>query len=221
MTEENSPDSDSDTIRPARAAAFATVWVFGFLILRIFAVSGYHWDTAFVVSTTLSLNDGVSLIFGSLMSGQLLTAVLLVIVMPLILFGGLWAPRGHRGVLLLLAALGLMLTVALTFSFRSWWLPPAIALLFAALALTRRLRGDNSLRRAATIAVTSVGWVAPVGLLLVAALVPTPWVPLEQIETTNGPIAGYVLSVDSGYLNILTDQQKFMILISGDVISRE
>lgn len=61
---------------------------------------------------------------------------------------------------------------------------------------------------------------ARVALLLVAALAQTPWVPAEQIETTDGTITGYVLSVDPGYLNVLTDEQEFVILISSDVRSR-
>ncbi|CAN5903075.1 hypothetical protein BH23ACT10_BH23ACT10_12110 [soil metagenome] len=61
---------------------------------------------------------------------------------------------------------------------------------------------------------------ARVALLLVAALAQTPWVPTEQIETTDGTITGYVLSVDPGYLNVLTDEQEFVILISSDVRSR-
>ncbi len=50
----------------------STVWVFAFLILRIFAVSGYSWETAFLVSNTISLNDGLAILFGSLMAGHLL-----------------------------------------------------------------------------------------------------------------------------------------------------
>lgn len=43
--------------------------------------------------------------------------------------------------------------------------------------------------------------------------------PHEVIET--GTIAGHVLSLDPGYLNVLTDDHEFVILISGDVISRK
>lgn len=60
-----------------------------------------------------------------------------------------------------------------------------------------------------------------IAIVLVAAVVQTPWVPQEQIETTDGTITAYVLSVDSGYLNILTEDHKFEILISSDVISRK
>lgn len=73
---------------------------------------------------------------------------------------------------------------------------------------------DRSTRR------LTVGLVAGIAVLLLAAFVQTPWVPLERIETTHGPIAGYVLSVDPGYLNVLTDGRKFVRLNRNDVRSR-
>ncbi|WP_343925212.1 hypothetical protein [Rhodoglobus aureus] len=69
MTESTSSEAESSSRRPARTAAFAAVAVFGFLILRIFAVAAEDWDAAFLVSTALSLDDGVPLVFGSLMAG--------------------------------------------------------------------------------------------------------------------------------------------------------
>ncbi len=122
---------------------------------------------------------------------------------------------------MLLAALGLVLAAVLTVNFRSWWLPVAVAIVFGALALAHRLPTRNRLRHGVSAAVGSVGWLAPASLLLVAALVTTPWVPHERIITTGGTITGYVLSVDPGYLNVLTDQHTFMILVSSDVISRD
>lgn len=220
MTDVDSAESGQSPSRYAHAAAYAAVWGFGFLVLRIFAVSGYNWDTAFAVSTTLRLNDGVSLVFGSLMGGHLLAAMLLTWVLPLLVAASLWGRRGSRPVLMLLAALGLVMLVALTISFHAWWLPPASAAVLGTFALSHRLPPQHRLRRSASAALTSVGWVSGIAVLVVAALVPTPWVPQEQIRTTEGTITGYVLSVDSGYLNVLTDQHKFVILISSDVLSR-
>lgn len=74
MTTADPPQPDKRSSPPVHAAAFAAVWAFGFLVLRACAVSGYHWDTAFAVSTTLGLDDGLALLFGSLMAGHLLTA---------------------------------------------------------------------------------------------------------------------------------------------------
>ncbi len=212
-----SQETDESPRRSTSATAHAAAWVFVFLILRVFAVSGYDWDTAFLVSTTLGLDDGLSLLFGSLMAGRLLTAVLLVGVLPLLIGAYLWGPRAHRPVVMLLATLGLITLVALTVSFGSWWLPLATAAVLGMFALIRR---QPPQRRMWTAAMTRVGSVSAVAVLLVAALVQTPWVPRERIETTDGTVTGYVLSVDSGYLNVLTDDHEFVILVTGDVLSR-
>lgn len=205
----------SGGVAPAAAAAFA------FLILRIFAVSGYNWDTAFVVSTTIGLDDGLSLLFGSLMAGQLLVAVLLVFVLPLLLADLVWGPRGHRPVVVLSSALGLVTLVALTVSFYHWWLPLSTLAALGVLALIRRLPAPHPLRRASVAVMVRAVWVAGVAILLVAALTQTPWVPHEQIQTTDGTITGYVLSVDPGYLNVLTDEHEFVILLTSQVLSRK
>lgn len=210
--------------RPSRfagAAANGAAWGVAFLILRIFAVSGYDWNTAFLVSTTLGLNDGFALVFGSLIAEYTLTAILLVGVLPLLLAGYLWGPREHRSAVLLLSALGVVILVALTSSFSIWWLPTGSVAVFGVIALIHCLPPQRPLRHALTAAMAKVGWVAGVGVLLLAALGQTPWVPHEVIETSDGTVSGYVLSVDSGFLNVLTDDREFTILISGNVLSRE
>ena len=108
-----------------------------------------------------------------------------------------------------------------TISFKIWWLPAATAAVFGVFALTRLLPVKHWLRRMFAVAMTGVGGVAAVAILLVAAFVQTPWVPHEQIVTAHGPISGYVLSVDPGYLNVLTDEHEFLILNSSDVLSRK
>ena len=70
-------------------------------------------------------------------------------------------------------------------------------------------------------AISRAGLVAGAGVLVVAALNQTAWVPHEQIHTTGKTISGYVLSVDPGYLNVLTDEREFVIVLTQDVISRE
>lgn len=219
---------ESDAAEPKKgagrfsdAAAHVAAWGFAFLILRIFAVSGYDWDTAFLVSTTLGLDDGFALVFGSLLAGHLLTELLVVLVLPLLVAAYLWGPKTYRPVVMLLATLTMITLVALTTSFRLWWLPPAAAGVFALIALLRRVPRTHRLWRLATLVLARVGWVTGIAVLLVAAFVRTPWVPHEVIETTEGRVTGYVLSVDSGYLNVLTDDGDFVILISGNVRSRE
>lgn len=224
----DTPNQIADAPRPAAIAhryagtvAPAAAGGFVFLILRIFAVSGYDWDTAFAVSTTLGLSDGLALLFGSLMAGHLLVTYLMIVILPLLLATYVWSPLGRRPVVLLATTLALVTLAALTVSFEIWWLPVAVAAVFGLFALIRMLSAKNALRRAFAKAMSSVGLVSGVALLLVAAFVQTPWVPQEQIETTDGPLTAYVLSVDSGYLNLLTQDHEFVIVNSGDVISRK
>ncbi len=212
---------DEGGSRLTGVAAHATAWAFAFLLLRIFAVSGYDWDTAFAVSTTLGLGDGLALLFGSLMAGQLLVAILLVLVLPLLIAAYVWGPRSHRPVVLLSATVGTVTLLALSVSFAGWWLSVGTAAVFGVLALIRLLPPQHRLRRATSAVMVRASLVTGVGVLVVASLTQTPWVPREDITTTHGVITGYVLSVDSGFLNVLTEEHEFVIVISGDVLRRD
>ncbi|MDO5744561.1 MAG: hypothetical protein Q4P23_08825, partial [Micrococcaceae bacterium] len=220
MKEAEAPDFGENAQRLASAVASPAAWAFIWLILRIFAVSGYDWNTAFAVSTTLSPSDGLALLFGSLMAGHIVVAILLIVVLPLLIATYAWSPRGHRPMVMLATTLGVVTLVALTVSFREWWLPVASAAVFGVFALIHILSPKNPVRRVFMATMSRIGWVSGIAFVLVAAVVQTPWVPQERIETTDGTITAYVLSVDSGYLNILTEDHKFEILISSDVISR-
>lgn len=205
-------------------AAPATVWALAFVLLRIFAVSGYDWDTAFAVSTTLSLSDALTLLVGSLMSGHVLTEVLLVCLLPLLLASLLWDDGGRRMVVVIPAVVSAVLLVALTVSYGSWWLPVVSAAVLAVFAVChrppRRVPVPAEATRFLVAALARVGAVTAGAVLVIAAFIGTPWVPLEQITTVDGVIDGYVLSVDSGYLNVLTEDAEFLILISGDIVAR-
>lgn len=211
---------DESKRKPVSAAVLLSALGIGFIVLRMFAVSGYDWETAFLVSTTLSLDDGLALVFGSLMSGYLLTAFLLMLVLPMIFAAYLWGQRRHRPVVMLLLVLGLVALFALAFSFGFWWLPVASAGVFGVYALIRILPSPNSVRRVFMAVLANMRWVVGIAVLLLAALVGTPWVPHEVIETKTGTVNGYVLSVDSGFLNVLTDEHEFLIVLSSTVLSR-
>ena len=203
------------------AGVSSTVWVFAFLILRIFAVSGYSWETAFLVSTTISLNDGLAIVFGSLMAGHLLVAILLVFVLPILMAALLWGSPTRRIVMGMAATVSLVILVTITASFHSWWLPVAASVVFLGFLFIRRLPPHHPLHQVFSAVVLRASVVAGAAVLVIAAFLQTPWVPHEVIETTDGTVRGYVMSVDSGYLNVLTEDHQFVILISGDVISRE
>lgn len=214
------PEPDEGKPRYLGSAAQVAAWGFAFLILRIFAVSGYDWDTAFAVSTTLGLDDGLSLMFGSLMAGHLLTSILLIVVVPFLIAARLWGPRHHRPVTTLLTTLSLVILLALTVSFDGWWLPLATVASVAVLALIRRLPRTSRLRHVSMQVLARTSWVAGLAVLIVAAFVATPWVPHEVITTTQDTVTGYVLSVDPGYLNVITDEHEFVIILGSEVRSR-
>lgn len=209
------------TKRTTPLATSAATWAFAFLVFRVFAVSGYDWNTAFLVSTTLGFDDGVAIVFGSLMAEHLLVSALLVFLLPLLIAVCLWAPDGRRAVVILPTALGVAALIALTISFGRWWLPVTASAVLVLFVLIQRLPASHRLRRAVALVMARVGWISGVAILLAAILTGTPWVPLEQIMTTEGTFTGYVLSVDSGYLNVLTEDHEFVIVISGDVLARE
>ncbi|WP_182358813.1 hypothetical protein [Tomitella gaofuii] len=214
-------EGESRSRSSAWTAAPLAVWAFAFVLLRIFAVSGYDWATAFNVSTTLSLSDGVGLLFGSLMGGHILVEALLVILVPLLAADHLWSPRGHRPIVVLPLIVCAVLLVALTVSYASWWLPIAVGGVLGAFALIRMLPRRFPLRRVLGLAMARVGLVGGAGVLIAAAFVQTPWVPLEHIGTTDGEVIGYVMSVDPGFVNVLTEDQEFVILPVDSVLSRE
>lgn len=220
--ETTSPSSESD--EPSQglgAAAPLAAWAFAFLVLRLFAASGYDWDTAFRVSTTLRIEDGLRILFGSFMAGRLFVAPLLVFVVPLLVGSYVWSPEGRHPTVLLSAALALVTLMSLTVSFTTWWLPVATAAMLGAFWLVHRLPSEDRLPRALSAVLERAGWLVGVATLLIALVTQTPWVPLERIETRDGTINAYVLSVDSGYLNVLTEDHEFAILLTRNVRSRD
>lgn len=100
-----SSDDDGDADSGAGSAVPAAWWTFAYLVLRLFAVSGYDWNTTFDVSTTLSVNDGLALLFGTLLAANVVVTVFLIVVLPLLISTYLWSPEGRRAVIVLPTAL--------------------------------------------------------------------------------------------------------------------
>ena len=178
---------------PGGAAPLAA-WLFVFLVVRLFAISGYNWDTAFLVSTTLGLDDGLRILFGSFMTGRLVVAPLLVVMLPLLVAAFLWSPSGRRPTVVLLAGLAISALLSLTMSFRAWWLLPITAAVFGALVLVRQLRLDSFPRRALTAAIDDARRADKAGgLLLLVGVVNIPiiyfsvkwWNTLHQGSSVN------------------------------------
>ncbi|MFJ6697675.1 hypothetical protein ACIQM4_16615 [Streptomyces sp. NPDC091272] len=232
-----------------------TTAAFLFLLLRLFAVSGYHWHTAFAVLHTIDIDDAVGIVLGTVMADSVVAAVLLAVLLPAFLFrvlgGFMMAVRMRRRVVdrppdaheqpagarspvdlagLVLLAIVVAGVTAYILTFRAWWLLLAIVLVGAAmvgfLALARRSQGQvgQASRWAGRNFGALVAAAGILAMLLSAALVRTPWMPLERIEVGDGqaPLVGYVLEAEPGFLKVMTDVDRhFLILRDADVESRE
>ncbi len=136
------------------------------------------------------------------MADAWISSVLLVVMVPLTVF--------H--------AVGRRSRAAHVLSYHRWWVPVGAVVLTVALVFLERVRRlhaqvDFVLRRFGHV----VGAVA----LGVAAVVATPWVPLERIETGGGAIEAYVMETSPGFLKVLGTQERgFRILRAEDVRSR-
>ncbi|MCC8243775.1 hypothetical protein [Saccharothrix luteola] len=186
-----------------------------FVLLRLLAVSHYDWHTAFALLHTLDLEDAPGLFLGTFMADKWISSVLLVVMVPLTVFYAVG--RRSRVAPLVVAVLSAFL-VAHVLSYHWWWVPVGAVALTVVLVFVERVRRlhaqmDFVLRRFGYV----VGGVA----LVVAAVVATPWVPLERIETSGDTIEAYVMETSPGFLKVLGARERgFRILRAEDVRSR-
>lgn len=195
-----------------------------FVVLRLMAVTHYQWDQAFAVVDAINLDDAVSVVLGTFMADEAISAAALLVLSPVML---LHAARRRRegdsvvGSVAVLAAL-VVLLVGHVRSFGSWWLAVGIAVLTVLLALLLTRRAGREAHRSAEWLVHRTWLVLGVALLAVAATVTTPWVPREQLETANGTVVhGYVLGTPPGYLQVLLAGSRELVIIpTAEVVSR-
>ncbi|GAB3300418.1 hypothetical protein [Parasphingorhabdus pacifica] len=215
-----------------------TTAAFLFVLVRLFAVSGGDWHTAFAVLHTLDLNDGIGIVLGTLMGNSLIAASFLALLVPVAAFRaatalrGIWEGRRHvlegqpteplhvNGLLLLLITL--MAMFVYTWSFHAWWVPLLAAVVGAVvLGIARAVR---------TRPQRAVRWVSHhLGVLIVAAMLTAaattdiPWVPLERIGLHDGnELRGYVMQAEPGFLKVLTERDReFLIVPDTAVTSRQ
>lgn len=211
-----------------------------FVVLRLFAVSGYDWHTAFAVLHTMDVDDSVSIVVGTLMADSFAAAAYLTLLTPIALLWmrmGLQTARrlrtqataerlsarsGLRSGALLLFSLVATLG-AYVWTFHAWWLPLiALAATVLLFALAYGTKAGGRLQRVALWTGRRLGMLITVGWLIAAATVKTPWVPLEHVELRGGvQLRGYVLRAEPGFLKLLTEREReFRILSDNDVTSR-
>lgn len=196
-----------------------------FLVLRILAISHWNWQTATDVVATVDFGGAASIALGTVFAEPEVTAILIVILGPLTLVTLIWPSKGKSSsptVPLVFLAGILALMAALIATRGQWWILLGFAIITGVLATVRMLWRRGVAHRTVSRLFRSLGVVSVLGALVMAGTVTTPWVPLEKIETDSGLVYGYVLETPSGYLQVLTeDEREVVIIISSTVDHRE
>ena len=187
-----------------------------FLLLRVLAVSGWDWHTAFALTHTVDFDDAISIALGTLMANEVATGVLLIWLLPVSVIGALWPFGGGRRTssALLLAATMVAATVALVSTEHAWWVLTGAAVIAVLVILARLFWHHGPVHRATEIAVRRIGLTALLAALVLAALVRTPWVPLERIETGDDVVLGYVVDSEPGFHKVLTEDERELLIVS-------
>ncbi|MFF6773039.1 hypothetical protein ACFY8W_05680 [Streptomyces sp. NPDC012637] len=218
-----------------------TAAAFAFVVLRLFAVSAYDWHTAFAVLHTLDLDDTIGLVIGTVMADSLASVLILTLLLPIAALrliedlraareAGIRVPAEEQrpersdmtGALLMLVAV--VAVAAYVGTYASWWvLPLVFAVSALVLGIGYGVRAGGRLRRGALWASRHLLALVGLAMLLGAATITTPWVPLERIGLRGGAeLRGYVMQAEPGFLKVLTDHDRdFLILADREVTSRE
>lgn len=201
---------------PTHAGSALTGAAVLFVLLRLLAVAHYDWHVAFALLHTLELDDAPGLFLGTFMADSRISSALLMILTPLTLFFYFNTRndphRARAGTVLALVVL-LAMIVSHTLTYHRWWVPAGAIGLGAVLVFVKRAPVRFVLRW--------FTWLVAGAALVVAAVVATPWVPLERIETSDGTGEYYVMETSPGFLKVLGAQDhEFGILRAEDVRSR-
>lgn len=218
--EEKSSSSAADVI--------GTAGIIGLLLfLRILAVSRWKWGVASKVTETFEFSDAPAIALGTLFEWPVLTAIVACVVVPIVLlkFYGLYKHPNRSDLLvwsLIVATLFATLAV-LVRSFAMWWVIVVIAILTILLLVSVIFYHRGWLHRTAEAAKRGAGTIAVVGLLILAVLVDTPWMPAEDIALTTGKtIHAYVLEDAPGFVTVLTEEDRgILILKDSEIVSRD
>ncbi|ONI85681.1 hypothetical protein ALI22I_28365 [Saccharothrix sp. ALI-22-I] len=170
----------------------------------------------FALLHTLDLEDAPGLFLGTFMADVWVSSVVLVVMLPLTVF---YAISRRSRTAPLVAAVLVAFLVAHVIAYHLWWVPVGTAVVTAVLVfagLVRR-RPDTQVK----FVLHRFGYLVAAVALAVAAVVATPWVPLERIELNDGAIEAYVMETSPGFVKVLGAQEReFRILRTEDVRSR-
>lgn len=192
-----------------------------FVLLRVLAIADWNWHTAFAIAHTVNFDHAVGIVLGTLMANEILTGVLLIWLLPLSLIHAAWPlDHGERtagGILL--AATMVAASIALVSTSHSWWVFVGAAVVAVSFLAARRFLHYGRVHDAVRFLLERVGPTALLGALVLAAVVRIPWVPLERIETDSGTLTGYVMASDPGFLKVLTEDERHLLILVDDTVS--
>ncbi|MFT3714947.1 MAG: hypothetical protein QM774_03095 [Gordonia sp. (in: high G+C Gram-positive bacteria)] len=196
-----------------------------FLVLRLLAVSHWHWNTVAAVADTFDFSDSFAIAFGTIAGQPWVTGVFVAILLPLALIRLLWPLPEHKGQITVsnvLAVVALaVVAFAMTYTYRNPWTLVGAAAFGLVLVLIRVFVHAGVLRRFAVGAITQIALIAGIGILVLAAVDDHPWMSEERIATTtHGTIDGWVLDEAPGFVHVLTADRDVLILPTGDITDR-
>ncbi|WP_347353001.1 hypothetical protein [Intrasporangium sp.] len=208
------------TVRTIGVTASASVL---FLLLRLLAVAHYDWDTAGAIADTFNFTDLVPIGFGTLLARPDITGYLVALLLPLSLVRAVWpvggVPRFAITTVLLIATL-LAVGTTLLLTFGTWWPFAGAAGITVLLAIARTAGRLGTGHEAVRVALRRMWAVAGVAVLAMATFIDTPWSSHETIVTKDGTLTGHVLSVEPGFLRLLDEDHRIMIIDIADITSR-
>lgn len=195
-----------------------------FLLLRVFAISRWDWQVAGDVASTVDFGTAPIIMLGTLFAEPVLTGTAVMVLLPLVSFDIIFPSRGPSPgsmtrflTIFALVAVGLSLVTSMGI----WWLPFGAIAMVGVMSVLRLGWEQSRAHTVLTALLQRVGLIVGITALVLATLVSTPWTSLEEIETTSGTVTGYVLDNPSGFLKVLTeDERELSVLIASDVISR-
>ncbi len=213
-----------DPFRKLSSSGVAAALVITLLMFRLFAVSGWDWQVATEIVDSFSVADALSIGLGTLFERPVITGALIVVALPLSLFRDYWLAQGTNtraranNAFLVLGMLTVL--VVLIRTFQMWWALVSAVLLTIVLVLIGYLWRKGTARPLLAQLGKHVGIFLAVAALILSAVIQTPWMARERIETPVEVIYGYVLENNPGFLKVLTDDREVIILPDVDVTSR-
>lgn len=195
------------------------------VLLRLIAVSGWSWHTAAAVAETIEISDVTTIGLGTVFEQPILSGIIVAVIVPFAMIrlirrirGGVEAAIAPALVLVAASMTGLMLIM----SRHQWWLPVISVAGLVGLVVGERMVAQDVWQPRIRLTVHLLMAVMVSISLVLAAVVPTPWVPREHIVTTQGEFAGYVLETEAGFLKVLVrEDHELLIIPTSEVLSRQ